>query len=103
MSVSLPPEIWDIIINHINLSGREKSIEYKKEILEKREKCLNELAVNIEDQLNNIENIMNTLNSVNSNQTRMINYIEMKLDEINEYDKCAKELNDLIDRDFHFD
>ena len=103
MSVTLPPEIWHVIINHINLSSREKLIENEKEILEKREKCLNELSLNIEEQLNNIENIMNTLNSVNSNQTRMINYIERKYDEIDEYEKCAKELNDLIDKDFHFD
>lgn len=97
--INLPPEIWDIIVNHINLSGRERILKDKENILNEREDCLNELSVNIEDQLHNIENIINILNSVNSDQTKMINYMEMKYNEISEYNNIAIELNNLIDEE----
>jgi peptidoglycan hydrolase CwlO-like protein len=99
MSITLPPEIWSVIIKNIDLSGREDLLDIEEKRLKEKEYCLNELNVNIERQLDTIGDIMDTLNSVNSSQTKMTNYIETKYNEIHEYYNSIKELNDLIDKE----
>ena len=101
MSITLPPEIWNVIIKNIDLSGREELLDIEKKRLKEKEYCLNELNENIEHQLDNISDIMNTLNSVNSSQIKMTNYIEIKYNEIHEYHNSIKELNDLIDKEYY--